>query len=669
MTRFPGEILIKSLLLFVIALLGGCNRGSDQTLTAAQTQDAWRDHLADYTQGWVGAEQPLVFRFTHPVIDAKQLNKPLDGIVHIEPAQDAVAVFTAEDTMEVRHPQRFAAGSTFTITVKPGKLKGLPATLPALRHELHVLEQGINLREIGLVAHPGNDEQLLLEGSLETSDSADPQAVEKVLSATHGSNVLAIAWKHVDAREHRFTVQGIVRGAAASEVLVRWDGAALAVTSKGERAVAIPPLAAFTLTSARGVVQPDAHIALHFSQMLDAAQDFTGIVQLNGANARTQLDGSVLRAYASGRLSGEVTVRVAEGLRSARGATLGEAVEQKLTFAAELPAVRFAEQGHILPAAERITIPFEAVAVKAVHVRAFEVPAANIGQYLQNSGLDFAGRRYADDYSHRAVGRYLWQKTLVLPEVPVADWKRFDLDVGELVANKKGSLIRLELVVLPQDSAYACDTAPVAQPEQDAEKLSFNGFDQASNVPEHLRAFYESAGYYEWDQRDNPCHVAYYSNHENTLVSQMFFASSIGLLAKQGSDRELHVLVSDLRAGKPLSGAAVTVFNFQRQRIGSGNSGSDGLMTIAVEGVPFYLMAEKGGDTAYLKVPRNASLPTSQFDTGGARPQDGLKGFFYGERDIWRPGDDIYLTFILQDRDDRLPANYPVTVEFLRSAR
>ena len=41
-----------------------------------------------------------------------------------------------------------------------------------------------------------------------------------------------------------------------------------------------------------------------------------------------------------------------------------------------------------------------------------------------------------------------------------------------------------------------------------------------------------------------------------------------------------------------------------------------------------------------------------------------VKGFLYGERDIWRPGDAIYLTFILQDRNDRLPADYPVTLEF-----
>ena len=42
-------------------------------------------------------------------------------------------------------------------------------------------------------------------------------------------------------------------------------------------------------------------------------------------------------------------------------------------------------------------------------------------------------------------------------------------------------------------------------------------------------------------------------------------------------------------------------------------------------------------------------LETSQFDVGGETVQKGLKGVLYGERGVWRPGDDIHLTFVLQD--------------------
>ncbi|MDH5641616.1 MAG: MG2 domain-containing protein, partial [Nitrospira sp.] len=57
------------------------------------------------------------------------------------------------------------------------------------------------------------------------------------------------------------------------------------------------------------------------------------------------------------------------------------------------------------------------------------------------------------------------------------------------------------------------------------------------------------------------------------------------------------------------------------------------------------------------------ALATHMFNTGGAKSPKGLKGFFYGERDIWRPGDDIFVTFILMDRDKSLPPDYPLTLD------
>jgi len=43
--------------------------------------------------------------------------------------------------------------------------------------------------------------------------------------------------------------------------------------------------------------------------------------------------------------------------------------------------------------------------------------------------------------------------------------------------------------------------------------------------------------------------------------------------------------------------------------------------------------------------------------------QNGLKGFLYGERGVWRPGDSIFVTFILEDKLKTLPADHPVEFE------
>ena len=52
------------------------------------------------------------------------------------------------------------------------------------------------------------------------------------------------------------------------------------------------------------------------------------------------------------------------------------------------------------------------------------------------------------------------------------------------------------------------------------------------------------------------------------------------------------------------------------------------------------------------------------FDVDGQKTQQGgLKGFIYGERGVWRPGDTLYLSFILEDKQHTLPTNHPIIFE------
>ena len=50
----------------------------------------------------------------------------------------------------------------------------------------------------------------------------------------------------------------------------------------------------------------------------------------------------------------------------------------------------------------------------------------------------------------------------------------------------------------------------------------------------------------------------------------------------------------------------------------------------------------------------------SRFDVSGVEVKNGLKGFIFGERGVWRPGDTMYINFIMEDKAGRLPADHPV---------
>ena len=55
-------------------------------------------------------------------------------------------------------------------------------------------------------------------------------------------------------------------------------------------------------------------------------------------------------------------------------------------------------------------------------------------------------------------------------------------------------------------------------------------------------------------------------------------------------------------------------------------------------------------------------------DVSGNRMQRGLKGYIYGERGVWRPGDSLFLTFMLNDIANKLPKRHPVKLEITPEA-
>ena len=79
--------------------------------------------------------------------------------------------------------------------------------------------------------------------------------------------------------------------------------------------------------------------------------------------------------------------------------------------------------------------------------------------------------------------------------------------------------------------------------------------------------------------------------------------------------------------------------------------------------MPFIIVAESEKQKAYVRVVDGEEQSVSRFDVGGKDIQKGLKGFIYGERGVWRPGDTLHISFILEDREKRIPDKHPVALE------
>ena len=135
------------------------------------------------------------------------------------------------------------------------------------------------------------------------------------------------------------------------------------------------------------------------------------------------------------------------------------------------------------------------------------------------------------------------------------------------------------------------------------------------------------------------------------------------MIVKRNSLNKLWIAVSNILDTKPIGKAQVTAYNFQLQPIGKGETNGEGFVEIAPNGVPFIIVAESEKQKAYVRVVDGEEQSVSRFDVGGKDIQKGLKGFIYGERGVWRPGDTLHISFILEDREKRIPDKHPVALE------
>ncbi|MFM7851889.1 MAG: MG2 domain-containing protein, partial [Flammeovirgaceae bacterium] len=173
--------------------------------------------------------------------------------------------------------------------------------------------------------------------------------------------------------------------------------------------------------------------------------------------------------------------------------------------------------------------------------------------------------------------------------------------------------------------------------------------------------YYYYDGEYDWDQRDNPCNASYYSTNRN--IQKNILASDIGLVAKVGDDQTTTVFATDLKTTEPLSGINIEFYDFQLQSLGKVSTDSEGKATLTSKLTPFAVIAKNGTQRGYMRLVDGESLSLSGFDVSGESVNKGLKGFLYGERGVWRPGDSLYLSFILEDKNKTLPATHPVVFE------
>ncbi|MDR2054149.1 MAG: alpha-2-macroglobulin, partial [Treponema sp.] len=484
-------------------------------------------------------------------------------------------------------------------------------------------------------------------------------ALSRIEGAVNSPELGRPEWSHEEGL-HRFSFAPLKRGDAERTVAVNWSGRRLGSPERGFMSFRVPAAGRFELmdvaVSAPGVLEAV------FSSTLKQDQDLRGFVSLDGkTNIRYALDGNIARIFGSEDVKPGAELFI-QDLADSSGQILAEPVQYRVQAAWELPEARFTGNGVILPTSQGTTMMVETRNISGLLVEAFQIYGDNMIQFLQVNDLE------GDRELHR-VGEPVWTRAFDFSwnEGDKNRWVRRGLDLSGLSRKYPDGMFHIRMSFRPRHVHYECtashgDFSNLPFPDDSFPVIG------AENGERSYWDDYSANNRFRYDwyrYRKDPCHPSFYEAYDDhdVTVGKNVLVSDLGLLAKRTMDGGLLLAVSDIKTALPVPGAAVELLNFQGKVLARANTGGDGLARFERPGAAAFARAQNAGNRGYLRLNDAAALAISHFDVSGDMPVNGIHGLIYGERGVWRPGDPIYLTFLLSDGDDSLPPDHPVLFE------
>ncbi len=659
-TRHALRIALATLVVFAVSIVYW--QCSPSKATNADNP-AFAAYVEGYTSGIISKEGNIVIRLASQV-STLQATDTTDtrNLFVLTPAVKGTTYWTDARTVVFDPQETLKPGQEYHVRFALGELTDVPKALEAFSFAFKVTEPAFDIAVDGLKSQTNSTlEYMRFTGQIALADREDTEEVEKILQAEFEGTRLPITWQHnPDARTATFAIDSIKRGEKASQLSLSWSGAPIGSKTKDGKTWEVPAQGDFRILDVRAVHEPEQHVLVQFSDPILVAQDLSGLLTVSDVpDVQYTIDGSVVKLYTSQRLEGDYAVSVNAGIENINSKKLGTGSSANIFFENRLPSVSIPGQGTILPGSGKLTLPFEAVNLRAVDVVIIKIYENNIPQYFQNE--------YANSWELRRVGKPVVQTTIALDDdkgLNLRRKNRFSLDVDQLLKTEPGAIYRIRIGFRQEYSIYTCTNG--LNEDADADDYDDYGYYTSSRSLDEDDEFWSryDSHYpynYRWNERDNPCHASYYTAQR--WATRDLLASNIGLIAKAGNDNSISVVATSILTAEPMPGVAITALDYQQQVIQTATTGNDGMVQFEVTRKPFMVVATQGDERGYLKLDDGSSLPLGRFDVGGQVVQKGIKGFIYSERGVWRPGDSVFVSFIMENQSANLPDNHPVTFE------
>lgn len=653
---------MKTNLLFIAitSLLFACS-GAKETEQGevVQINPEFAAYISSFTGGTVATDAHIKVQF-NDVISAEKRSKDLSAVFEFTPSIEGSAEWIDDRTISFIPKSGLEAGTRYKVSVAIDEILTVSEGLEVFEFNFKTLKPSLKVEIDRFESYDEwNYSKQKLIGHVRFTGKIDSTQIKNLIHANQNGRDLVVRMKKESKQVYGFIVENIVRDKKRSNLVFEWNGERIGIPVEGKKSIQIPAVDEFVVLDYEVIQSPQQAIKIHFSDPLSSSQLMEGLVYLVNHDVQLVSDGQVVIIYPTERIVGDVELKIERDIKNSNGNKINSPVSRTFHFEDISPAIELTGDGNIIPQKGNAHFPFSAVNLTDVDLTITKIYEDNVIQFLQVNDYD-------GTYQLRRVANVVHKERIELnPEgdLDLRYWNNFSIDLSRFVKLDLGAIYRVELSAKKEYSLYDCgDKTGVSQ---ELTPFSFITSDEPWTEEDWGNHYYYYDDYdydYNYRERNDPCKNSYYRNKR---IARNILISDLGIIAKAGADKVMHVIVTDLNTTKPVAGTKVTFYDYQQQYLGDAITDDQGMLTLKIDKKPFVLVADKEGQKGYLKLRDGESLSLSKFDVSGATVQHGVKGFIYTERGVWRPGDSVFVSFMLQDKSGLLPASHPVTFELI----
>ena len=665
----------------------------------------FKEYIVSFTGGIVSAQSDIRVVLAFDTNNWK-VNQVLDDdLFDISPSVNGKVMALSNNTIAFIPEKKLESGTEYQVTLHLDKLNSKVVekdkALANFNFTVKTIKQDFVVNTLDLQSYSAAYQYL--NGVLKTADNMDFETAKKLVQAEHNGDDLKIIFEKSAAvgKEFKFRIDSIQRLDTKSNLEIKYDGTDYDMDQKGTVDYPITALNEFKVIKTEMSEGNNQSLTINFSEPLEKGQDFKGLVAIqNTNNLKFSTQGNVLKVYfnnekavektieavpetvsevvvsdstavatdtvvaeepeevavvepelivGSQKLTGELLLEVFQGIESEYGKKLNENYSEKISFDEIKPNVRFIKNGTILPSSSNLKLNFEAVNLSAVDVKVYKIYKNNILQFLQDNELN-------GTQNLKKVSQPIAKSTLNLKEsslVNLSKWNTFALDLSKIITPEPGAIYRVEFSYKKAYSLYKCESSEAGDTDnEETEEVDEKDVNYSENSYDEY--YYDD---YEWRESQDPCSSSYYYNAK---IGTNILASDVGVIAKRGENKSYLFAVNNIITTEPIANARVDLYSFQQQKLSTGATSSEGIASFQLDTFAYFAIVTYGTQSTYVKLDDGHSLSVSNFNVSGETLQKGLKGFIYGERGVWRPGDNLYLSFILNDASNKIPLGHPI---------